>query len=132
MLIRHLRSGWPSPRALMLLPLKDLLIAYVWLVGLMRRTIIWRGNVMRIEAGSVLRSVNRNPQLQSPRIRSTQLPISPPVFSIPSLSMKGAAKNILYLVPYLHSRRKIQFNLPSSAILKKTIRQRPTRQDVVY
>ena len=38
----------------MLLPLKDTLLMIVWAVALVRRSVEWRGNRMRIEAGSRL------------------------------------------------------------------------------
>jgi ceramide glucosyltransferase len=53
-LIRMFRSRWPSLRALALIPIKDMLIAGIWAVGFFRRTIVWRGNVMRIASGSAV------------------------------------------------------------------------------
>ena len=40
--------------ALLWIPVKDLLIAGVWSVGLFRRTICWRGNRLRVGPGSLL------------------------------------------------------------------------------
>jgi ceramide glucosyltransferase len=47
-------GGSPQLAHLFLIPFKDLLIAGVWAVGAFRRTINWRGNLLRIEAGSRL------------------------------------------------------------------------------
>jgi glycosyltransferase involved in cell wall biosynthesis len=51
-----LRRLGPAPRLAQLLavPLKDLLIAAIWAVGAFRRTVNWRGNLMRIERGNLL------------------------------------------------------------------------------
>jgi hypothetical protein len=47
--------GEPLPlSSLAWVPVKDLLIAGVWAVGLFRRTICWRGNWLRVGPGSVL------------------------------------------------------------------------------
>jgi ceramide glucosyltransferase len=54
LLARQLRGRMPSPMALAAIPLKDLLIAAVWLVGAFRTTIYWRENRLRIGPGSVL------------------------------------------------------------------------------
>ena len=43
--------------ALLWIPVKDLLIAGVWSVGLFRRTICWRGNRLRVGPGSLLTPV---------------------------------------------------------------------------
>jgi ceramide glucosyltransferase len=55
LLSRRLSGRFPRPLAVALVPAKDLLIAGLWAVGAFRRKIDWRGNVLRIEAGSELR-----------------------------------------------------------------------------
>lgn len=56
-LARRLR-GAPLPlSSLLWVPVKDVLIAGVWVVGLFRRTICWRGHRLRVGAGSVLSPV---------------------------------------------------------------------------
>jgi ceramide glucosyltransferase len=47
-------GGEPQLAHLFLIPFKDLLIASLWAVGAFRRTINWRGNLTRIEAGTRL------------------------------------------------------------------------------
>lgn len=54
LLARRLRGRALSPAALAAIPLKDLLIAAVWLVGAFRTTIHWRQTRLRIGPGSVL------------------------------------------------------------------------------
>jgi ceramide glucosyltransferase len=54
MLARRLRGEGLPLRSLLWIPVKDVLIAGVWAVGLFRRTICWRGNLLRIGPGSVL------------------------------------------------------------------------------
>ena len=54
LLSRRLSGRFPRPLAIALVPAKDLLIAGLWAVGAFRRKIDWRGNVLRIEAGSEL------------------------------------------------------------------------------
>ena len=44
----------PRLTQLLFIPAKDLLIAGLWFVGAFRRTVNWRGNVLRIERGSQL------------------------------------------------------------------------------
>jgi len=53
LLARSLRGALP-PRAWLCIPVKDLTIAGIWIVGLFRRTICWRGNRLRVGPGSVL------------------------------------------------------------------------------
>ena len=49
------RLGHPPRLAqLMVIPAKDLLMAALWVVGAFRRTVNWRGNLLRIETGSQL------------------------------------------------------------------------------
>jgi ceramide glucosyltransferase len=50
----RLRGRPLSPAALLAIPLKDLLIAGVWVAGAFRTTIHWRQNRLRIGPGSVL------------------------------------------------------------------------------
>jgi ceramide glucosyltransferase len=58
LLARRLRGELPPLRSLLWIPVKDLLIAGVWAVGLFRRTICWRGHPLRVGAGSVLTPVH--------------------------------------------------------------------------
>ena len=53
-LIKRLSGRAPRPLQLLLIPFKDLLIAGIWAVAFFRREVNWRGNRMRIGAGSVL------------------------------------------------------------------------------
>jgi ceramide glucosyltransferase len=53
-LFMRLRGERMPLRYLALVPLKDLLIMGVWWIAAVKRTITWRGNRMRIGAGSVL------------------------------------------------------------------------------
>jgi len=57
LLARRLRGEALPLRALAWIPVKDLLIAGVWAVGLFRRTICWRGHPLRIGPGSLLTSL---------------------------------------------------------------------------
>jgi ceramide glucosyltransferase len=57
LLARRLRGEALPLRALLCIPVKDLLIAGVWAVGLFRRTICWRGHLLRVGPGSVLTPV---------------------------------------------------------------------------
>lgn len=57
LLARSLRGEALPPRSLAWIPVKDLLIAGIWSVGLFRRTISWRGNRLRVGSGSVLTPV---------------------------------------------------------------------------
>ena len=54
LLARALRGEAVSLRALLWGPVKDVLIAGIWTVGLFRRTICWRGHRLLVGAGSVL------------------------------------------------------------------------------
>ena len=54
LLARRLRGEALPLRSLLWIPVKDLLIAGVWAVGLFRRTICWRGNLLRVGPGSSL------------------------------------------------------------------------------
>jgi ceramide glucosyltransferase len=53
-LFRRLRGERPRLAHLVLVPLKDLLMACVWLLAAFRRTVNWRGNLLRLESGSAL------------------------------------------------------------------------------
>jgi ceramide glucosyltransferase len=53
-LMKRLSGRAPRPAQLLLIPFKDLLIAGIWTVAFFRREVNWRGNRMRIGAGSVL------------------------------------------------------------------------------
>ncbi|HEY4594861.1 MAG TPA: hypothetical protein VIJ02_00555, partial [Thermoanaerobaculia bacterium] len=57
LLSRRLRGEALPLRSLLWIPVKDLLIAGVWTVGLFRRTICWRGHPLRIGPGSLLTPV---------------------------------------------------------------------------
>lgn len=54
LLARALRGAAPPLRSLLWIPVKDLLIAGIWAVGLFRRTICWRGHRLVVGPGSVL------------------------------------------------------------------------------
>jgi ceramide glucosyltransferase len=54
LLSKRLRGEWLPLQHVALIPLKDLLIAGIWLVAAFRRTVNWRGNLLQIEAGSAL------------------------------------------------------------------------------
>jgi ceramide glucosyltransferase len=54
LLARTLRGTWPRASTVVLTPVKDLLMLAVWGVAIFRRTICWRGNLLRVGAGSVL------------------------------------------------------------------------------
>ena len=53
-LARRLRGEALPLRALAWIPVKDVMIAGVWAVGLFRRTINWRGHLLRVGPGSLL------------------------------------------------------------------------------
>ncbi len=54
LLARRLR-GAPLPLgSLLAIPVKDVLVTGIWAVGLFRRTICWRGNLLRVGPGSSL------------------------------------------------------------------------------
>jgi ceramide glucosyltransferase len=50
----RLRGGSIPVRRLALIPVKDLMIAGVWTVGLFKRSLSWRGHRLRVGAGSLL------------------------------------------------------------------------------
>ena len=54
LLCRRLNGKLPALAHLPLIPVKDLLLAAVWVVGGFRRTVNWRGNIFSIERGSRL------------------------------------------------------------------------------
>jgi ceramide glucosyltransferase len=54
---RRLRGRALCPSELLLVPVKDLMIAGLWLVGAFRRTICWRGHRLRVGRGSLLTPV---------------------------------------------------------------------------
>jgi ceramide glucosyltransferase len=58
---RRLRGAPVGVRKLLWVPVKDLLIAGVWLAGAFRRTVVWRGHRMRLAAGSRLRPADGRP-----------------------------------------------------------------------
>jgi ceramide glucosyltransferase len=51
---RRLRGVSFAPRGLLWIPVKDLVLAALWLVAAFRRRVIWRGNVLRLGAGTAL------------------------------------------------------------------------------
>ncbi len=53
-LARRLRGAALPLRALAWIPVKDLLVAAVWVAGACRSTICWRGNRLRVGRGSLL------------------------------------------------------------------------------
>jgi ceramide glucosyltransferase len=66
-MVGHLR-GRPLPVLhLLLIPVKDLMIFALWAAALFKREVEWRGNTMRISAGSVLSPVGRLKDTHEPR-----------------------------------------------------------------
>jgi ceramide glucosyltransferase len=61
LLARRLRGQALRPADLLWIPVKDLLIAGVWLAGAFRSTICWRGHRLRVGPGSRLRPVEESP-----------------------------------------------------------------------
>lgn len=51
----RLRGAAPPLRSLFWIPVKDLLIAGIWVAGAFRQTLCWRGHTLRVGPGSVLR-----------------------------------------------------------------------------
>ena len=58
---RRLRGTLPRAAEFLVMPVKDLAIAAVWLVGCFRRRVSWRGNELRIERGSRLTAAGAQP-----------------------------------------------------------------------
>jgi hypothetical protein len=54
LLCRRLTGKLPALGHLLLIPGKDLLMAAIWVAGVFRRTVNWRGNRFFIERGSRL------------------------------------------------------------------------------
>jgi ceramide glucosyltransferase len=54
LICRRVRGRFPGPLQMFLIPLKDLLINALWLVAAFKRTIEWRGNLLKIGRGSRL------------------------------------------------------------------------------
>jgi ceramide glucosyltransferase len=52
--LRVLRGQAPSATAVLAVPLKDLILALVWVHGLVRREIVWRDNRLRVLPGTAL------------------------------------------------------------------------------
>jgi ceramide glucosyltransferase len=52
--LRALRGEWPSFFELALIPLKEILVLALWLIGAGRRKVMWRGKEMQIGTDSVL------------------------------------------------------------------------------
>lgn len=61
LLSRALRGEALPLRSFLWIPVKDLMIAGIWSVGLFRRTISWRGNRLRVGDGSILTPVEEPP-----------------------------------------------------------------------
>ena len=61
LLWRRLRGSLPPLAHVLFIPLKDLLMAALWLGGAFRRTVNWRGTLLRIEAGSALVPIEPEP-----------------------------------------------------------------------
>jgi ceramide glucosyltransferase len=57
LLSRRLRGAPPRLGEVLLIPVKDLVMAAIWLVGAFRRTVDWRGNKLWIHRGSELTEV---------------------------------------------------------------------------
>lgn len=57
-------------RAMLAVPLKDALLFAAWLQGLVSRTVLWRGNRLRVTSGSVL--VAEEPILAAPQVGASR------------------------------------------------------------
>jgi ceramide glucosyltransferase len=68
-LSRRLRGEALPLRALLWVPVKDVLILGVWAAGLFRRTICWRGNRLRVGPGSVLSPAGETAAIPSSGLR---------------------------------------------------------------
>jgi len=75
LLARRLRGRAPRPADLVWIPVKDLLIAGVWLVGAVRSTICWRGHHLRVGRGSLLRPVAGSTADGNPSEPSEPVPV---------------------------------------------------------
>lgn len=60
-LVRCLRGDALPLRTLLWIPVKDLLVAGLWIAGALRQTICWRGNRLRVGPGSVLSPLPEKP-----------------------------------------------------------------------
>jgi ceramide glucosyltransferase len=58
---RRLRGSLPHAVEVLAIPLKDLAMAAIWLVGCFRRRVSWRGNELLIEEGSRLTAADSEP-----------------------------------------------------------------------
>jgi ceramide glucosyltransferase len=67
MLVRRVRGRFPSPVAILAVPFKDLMVATIWLVALVRRTVVWRGNRVWIGAGTVVQAMPQRRRLEPDR-----------------------------------------------------------------
>ncbi len=67
-------SPHPSVRTLSLMPLKDLLVPIMWVLGGLRRTVNWRGRKMLVGAGSRLSPVTANGDAESGSESATWAP----------------------------------------------------------
>ncbi len=63
-LARTVSGRWPPLSALACLPLKDALLLLVWVIALFRRTVEWRGNRLRIGAGTRVSRTGRGSSLR--------------------------------------------------------------------
>ena len=61
LLCRRLRGAPPRLGEVLLIPLKDLAMAAIWLVGAFRRRVDWRGNKLWIDRGSELSEMAPQP-----------------------------------------------------------------------
>lgn len=59
---RRLRGVAPGVLDLAWIPVKDLVVTVLWGVGLVRRTVRWRGHVLRIGPGSALEPIAKAPR----------------------------------------------------------------------
>lgn len=69
LLHRRLGAGWIPARSLAWIPVKDALVLGIWATGLFRSTICWRGNTLRVGAGSRLSPVTPPQRLSTPPLR---------------------------------------------------------------
>jgi ceramide glucosyltransferase len=68
-LARMVAGEWPPLRAVLLSPLKDCVMATLWVLGLFKRSVAWRGHPMRIGAGSRVAPSERDMLLPGVRSR---------------------------------------------------------------
>lgn len=82
LLARRLRGAPLPASAYLWIPVKDLLVAALWLAALFLRTIVWRGHTMRIERGSRLVPARRAPAATRPAQGARDPAFEPPLHAL--------------------------------------------------